>query len=59
MVSFENKADEKLGYDEYNVEGIRVFIAKSIQPINGELQIVLKSFLFFKSLAVIGVQLMK
>lgn len=59
MVSFENKADEKLGYDEYDVQNIQVFVAKNIRSVNGELQIVLKNFLFFKSLAVIGVQLMK
>lgn len=59
MVSFENKADEKLGYDEYEAQNIRVFVAKNIRSVNGELQIVLKSFLFFKSLAVKGVQLMK
>lgn len=59
MVSFEKKADEKLGYDEYNVQDIRVFVAKNIRSVNGELQIVVKNFLFFKSLVVIGVQLMK
>lgn len=59
MVSFEKKAGADKAYDEYEADGVRVFVAKNIRSVNGELNIVLKHFLFFKSLAVNGVQLMK
>lgn len=59
MVSFERKAGAQISYEEYQVDGIRVFVAKNIKCINETMHIVLRSFLFFKSLDVIGVELMK
>lgn len=44
-------------YNSFDVDGIKVYVAKRIKARNNEIRIVLNSLLFIKSLEVMGVEI--